>query len=97
MLATATVPAVRTRHPPRTIKQIALGLKLRRLMAKVDPFHSSGAAHLGRRAHGHYHIESKCQFGQLVKLRGYDSPGTGGYRLCKRCATLAAKRKTRPS
>lgn len=61
-------------------------------MAYVDPFHSSGAAHLGKRAHGHYHTESTCRFGQSIKLRGYDAPGTGGYRLCKRCAALSAKR-----
>jgi hypothetical protein len=73
-------------------------LRLRcRLMASVDPFHSSGARHLDKRARGHYHVESKCQFGQRVKLRGYDTPGTGGYRLCRRCSTLMAKRKARPS
>jgi hypothetical protein len=62
-------------------------------MAYVDPFHSSGAKHLGKRAHGHYHIESTCRFGQSIKLRGYDAPGTGGYRLCRRCTALRAKRK----
>jgi hypothetical protein len=61
-------------------------------MANVDPFHSSSAAHLEKRAHGHYHVESKCHFGQMVRLRGYDTPGTGGYRLCKRCSALMAKR-----
>jgi len=62
-------------------------------MADVDPFHSSGRAHLDKRAHGHYHVESKCQFGQRVKDRRYDTPGTGGHRLCKRCSVLIAKRK----
>jgi len=66
-----------------------------RLMAEVDPFHSSGRAHLDKRAHGHYHVESKCQFGERVKFRGFDTPGTGGYRLCKRCSVLMAKRETR--
>jgi hypothetical protein len=61
-------------------------------MTVIDAFHSSGRAHLVKRAHGHYHVETKCQFGQTVKLRGYDTPGTGGYRLCKRCSTLIAKR-----
>ena len=61
-------------------------------MAFVDPFHSSGGpAHLDKRAHGHYHIETTCRFGQSIKLRGYDTPGTGGYRLCKRCSVLIAK------
>jgi hypothetical protein len=73
---------------------VKLALRLRcRFMADVDPFHSSGRAHLDKRAHGHYHVESKCQFGQRVKFRGFDSPGTGGYRLCKRCSVLMAKRK----
>jgi hypothetical protein len=66
-------------------------------MAYVDPFHSSGAAHLDKRAHGHYHIESACRFGQSIKLRGYDTPGTGGYRLCKRCSALIAKRNPKSS
>jgi hypothetical protein len=62
-------------------------------MAYIDPFHSSGAGHLGKRARGHYHVETKCQFGQRVKSRGYEAPGTGGYRLCKRCSVLIAKRE----
>jgi hypothetical protein len=76
--------------------KLALGLGCRS-MADVDPFHSSGRAHLDKRAHGHYHVESKCQFGQRVKLRSYDTPGTGGYRLCKRCSALMAKREAKSS
>jgi len=64
-------------------------------MADIDSFHSKRVLHLNKRAHGHYHVESKCQFGQRVKRRGYAAPGTGGYRLCQRCATLIAKRRPR--
>jgi len=62
-------------------------------MAYVDPFHSYGADHLDNRARGHYHVNSRCRFGQMVKLHAYDAQGTGGYRFCKRCSVLIAKRK----
>jgi len=71
-------------------------------MGMVTPFHSATAKGLPKRAHSHYHSESECQFGKRITLRGYDSPGTGGYRLCKRCSVISLRRedvvsKFRPS
>ena len=62
-------------------------------MGIVIPFHSASGKGLPKRAHAHYHRESECQFGKRIKLRGYDLPGTGGYRLCKRCSVISLRRE----
>ena len=50
-------------------------------MAYLDPFHLSGDDHLDKRAGGHYHVESRCQFGQRVKLRAYDDGAVAHHSL----------------
>ena len=44
-----------------------------KFMGYVDPFHSSGSAHLQKRAHGHYHAALLLlQSATLARARGFD-------------------------
>jgi len=49
-------------------------------MAKVAPFHS-------KKDPGVYHVCSKCTEGNNIE-RVNRAPGTGGGKLCSRCAEL---------
>jgi hypothetical protein len=60
-------------------------------VGSVRPFYSVGTKPGSEQRHGHYHEQSECQFGQMIKLRGYDAPGTGGHRVCRRCTLIAGR------
>ena len=53
-------------------------------MAKVIPFHS-------KQNPGVYHVCSKCTEGNNIETK-YKTGGTGGGRLCTRCAGLQKSR-----
>jgi len=53
-------------------------------MSQVNPFHST------RQGENVYHNNNRCTEGNNIE-RYYYAPGTGGLRLCSRCADLNAR------